>query len=69
MTPKPKPDKAKPRLHRYVVTGAATVNGVAPGGTVELDPGAVNVDALIRSGCVAVPGTPSDTTQTEGEGD
>jgi len=36
----------------FKVTGPFEIGGVAPGGTVELDESAVNVDALVWAGHV-----------------
>jgi hypothetical protein len=40
---------------KYTVTGPFPVADVAPGGTVDLDPEEVNVDALLAAGHVALP--------------
>jgi len=37
------------------VIGPAEVDGVAPGGTVELDPDVTNIEALVYAGHVEVP--------------
>lgn len=37
------------------VIGTSEVDGVAPGGTVELDPDVVNIEALVYAGHVEVP--------------
>ncbi|WP_435111875.1 hypothetical protein [Nocardiopsis synnemataformans] len=40
-------------MPRYRVVGGSQVGGVDPGGTVDLNPAAVNISALIRGGHVA----------------
>lgn len=37
---------------RYRVVGERAINGVAPGGTVTLDPERVNIPALVSAGLV-----------------
>ena len=37
-------------LPRYEVVGRRRVAGVAPGGTVALDPARINIDALVQAG-------------------
>lgn len=39
-------------METYTVIGAQRVGGVEPGGTIELDPDRVNIEALVRGGHV-----------------
>lgn len=50
---------------KYTVTGPFPVGDVAPGGTVDLDPEVVNVDALLESGHI----TPAPTKKRVTGGD
>jgi hypothetical protein len=49
-------------MDQYTVIGTLKIDGVAPGGVVELDPVATNIEALIAAGHVelAAPAAPAE---------
>ncbi len=55
-------------MDTYNVIGEYAVGGVAPGGTVELDPDAVNIPALIEGGHVE-PAKPAKSAKRGRDGE
>lgn len=54
-------------IHRAEVTGTSEVNGVAPGGTVELDDDVINVEALRGEHVRLLPPEPKKKTSKKGD--
>jgi hypothetical protein len=54
-------------MTKYTVTGPFPIADVAPGGTVDLDPDTVNVDALIEAGHIEATTKPVHSKGKSGE--
>lgn len=50
------------------VIGAHEIGGVAPGGTVELDPAEVNIPALVEAGHIELSKTATERLNTSASG-